>query len=57
MARGLSMAAPMFAAMLLMVLACWMYCIAAALTRARAILLEREAGSAWVRELAHGSSA
>lgn len=50
MSRGLTIATPMAAAMLLMALACWMYCIAAALTRARALLLERERGAMWVRE-------
>lgn len=47
---GLSMAAPMAAAMLLMAAACWMYCIAAALARARTILVERERGALWVRQ-------
>jgi heme exporter protein C len=51
MAKGLTIATPMATAMLLMVFACWMYCIAAALARARAIVLERERGSLWVREL------
>jgi heme exporter protein C len=50
MSRGLTIATPMATAMLLMALACWMYCIAAALTRARALLLERERGSVWVRQ-------
>lgn len=52
MGKGLTIAAPMAEAMLLMVLACWMYCIAAALSRARAIVLERERAALWVRELA-----
>jgi heme exporter protein C len=50
MSKGLSIATPMAAAMLLMAGAAWMYCIAAALTRARALLLERERGALWVRE-------
>jgi len=37
---------------LVMALAFWMYCIAAALTRARAIVLERERGAEWVDALA-----
>jgi len=47
-----SIATPMLAAMLVMTFAFWMYCIAAALTRARAIVLERERDSDWVRALA-----
>jgi heme exporter protein C len=46
-----TMATTMLAGMLLMTLAAWAYCIAASLTRVRAIVLEREAGTAWVREL------
>jgi len=46
-----TIAAPMLAAMLIMALAFWAYCIAAALTRARAIVLERERSSEWVRTL------
>jgi len=34
-----------------MTLAAWAYCIAVSLARARAIILEREAASAWVRHL------
>jgi heme exporter protein C len=45
------MAYTMLAGMLLMTFAAWAYCIAVSLTRVRAIILEREAGSAWVREL------
>ena len=44
-----TMARTMLAAMLVMTLAAWAYCIAVSLTRARAILLEREAGAAWTR--------
>jgi heme exporter protein C len=47
---GSSMAATMLVAMLVMVFAFWMYCIAAVLVRARAILLERERRSAWVQD-------
>jgi heme exporter protein C len=45
------MAMTMLAGMLLMTLAAWAYCIAVSLARARAIILEREAASAWVRHL------
>ena len=44
-----TMARTMLAAMLVMTLAAWSYCIAVSLTRARAIMLEREAGTAWAR--------
>jgi len=37
--------------MLLMALCFWMYSIAAALTRLRAIILEREAQALWVLQL------
>jgi heme exporter protein C len=47
-----TIAAPMLRAMLSMVFAVWIYCIGAALTRARAIVLERERDSDWVRKLA-----
>jgi heme exporter protein C len=43
------MAATMLAGMLVMALAAWCYAIAVSLTRARAIMLEREAGAAWTR--------
>jgi len=46
------MAATMLAGMLVMALAAWAYAIAVALTRVRAIMLEREAGSAWTRLVA-----
>ena len=46
------MAATMLAGMLVMALAAWAYAIATALTRARAIMLEREAGAAWTRLVA-----
>jgi heme exporter protein C len=47
--RAPSMAATMLLGMLLMALAAWMYSIAAALARLRAIILERERDAAWVR--------
>lgn len=47
--RAPSIAAPMLAAMLVMLFAFWAYCIAATLTRARAIVLERERDAEWVR--------
>jgi heme exporter protein C len=46
-----SMAATMLWGMLLMALCFWMYSIAMALTRVRAIILEREAHAEWVRGL------
>ena len=49
------MAATMLAGMLIMTLAAWCYAIAASLTRARAIMLERESGAAWTR-LAAGAA-
>ncbi|MGH8678843.1 MAG: DUF350 domain-containing protein, partial [Burkholderiales bacterium] len=49
--RAPSMAAAMLAGMLVMVLAFWMYSIAASLSRIRAIIVERERNAAWVREL------
>ncbi|HET7158761.1 MAG TPA: heme ABC transporter permease, partial [Burkholderiales bacterium] len=46
-----SMATTMLAGMLLMALACWMYSIAVALVRVRAIILERERRADWVRSV------
>jgi heme exporter protein C len=46
-----SMATTMLTGMLIMSLAYWMYSIAMALTRVRAIILEREAHADWVQEL------
>jgi heme exporter protein C len=46
--RGLTVATPMAVAMLLMVFACWMYCIAVVLVRVRGIILERERYADWV---------
>jgi len=51
LSRSPSMAATMLTAMLLMSLAVWMYAIAVSLLRVRAIILERESGSDWAREL------
>ena len=44
-----TMAATMFAGMILMALAAWMYTIAAALHRVRSIIIEREQGAEWLR--------
>lgn len=49
--RAPTMAQTMLWGMLLMALAFWMYSIAVALTRVRAIILEREAHTEWVKEL------
>ncbi len=46
-----SMAKAMLAGMLLMTLAAWAWCIAAALWRVGAIVLERERGAAWIDAL------
>lgn len=45
------MATTMLAGMLLMALAFWMYSIAVMLMRLRAIILERERNSDWVKDL------
>ncbi len=50
-----SRASPMLLGMLVMALACWAYCIAAALLRVRSIILEREAHTAWVQDLARSA--
>ena len=42
------MASIMLTGMLVMTIACWMYSIAVALVRVRAIIVEREPGSAWL---------
>ena len=44
-----SMAQTMFAGMILMALCFWMYSIAVALMRVRAIIIERERNAEWVR--------
>jgi heme exporter protein C len=49
--KGTSMHVTMFRGMLLMALAFWMYSIGTTLTRARAIILERESRTRWVRAL------
>ena len=49
--RAPSMASIMLTGMLLMVFAFWAYCIAAALQRVRAIILEREKDADWVQQL------
>jgi heme exporter protein C len=49
--KGSSMAETMLLGMLIMALASWMYAIAAALSRVRLIMLEREKNSAWVQEI------
>ena len=49
--QGNKMAATMLAGMLVMALACWMYSIAVALCRVRAIILEREQHAGWVKDI------
>jgi heme exporter protein C len=49
--KGTSMHVAMLWGMLLMAFACWMYSIGASLVRARAIILERERRTNWVRAL------
>ena len=51
MTKAPSMAAIMLVGMLVMALAAWMYAIAAALSRARSIILEREKNSQWVTQM------
>ena len=51
MTKAPSMAKIMLTGMLIMSLAAWMYAIAVSFLRVRAIILERESGSDWVREL------
>ncbi len=46
------MAAVMLTGMLVMTFAAWFYAIAVVLVRARAIIVERERGAAWIGELA-----
>ena len=50
------MASTMLTAMLLMTFACWAYAFALTFTRTRALILERERDTAWVRELAAKTS-
>jgi heme exporter protein C len=47
---GVSMATPMLVGMLVMTLAFWAYCIAAALVRVRLIILAREQHTGWVQK-------
>ncbi|MBI1398455.1 MAG: heme ABC transporter permease [Betaproteobacteria bacterium] len=49
--RAPSMATTMLLGMLVMAIAFWMYSIAAALSRVRSIILERERNSAWIGQL------
>jgi heme exporter protein C len=51
MTKAPSMASIMLVGMLVMALAAWMYAIAAALSRARSIILEREKNSQWVAQM------
>ncbi len=48
---GASMEKVMLAGMLVMALAAWMYSIAVALARVRAIIIERERGAGWIAAL------
>ena len=48
---GTSMHVAMQQALLVMLLACWMYAIAVVLARVRSIILERERNTAWITEL------
>lgn len=54
MSAAPKMASTMLTAMLLMTLAFWAYAFAVAFLRARALVLERESGAAWVQALALG---
>jgi heme exporter protein C len=54
--RAPSMAATMLSAMLIMSLAAWMYAIGASLHRVRSIILERESGADWVRQLGEAAA-
>jgi len=49
-ATGASISSVMLSAMLVMVFAFWSYCIAIVLVRVRALMLERERRSVWVKE-------
>ena len=53
--RAPSMAATMLSGMLVMAIAFWMYSIAVALARVRAIMLEREAHMQWTHELSEAA--
>lgn len=54
--RAPSMAASMLAGMLVMAFAFWMYSVAVALWRVRAIMLEREAHTEWTRKVTEEAS-
>lgn len=54
--QGNKMAVIMLLAMLVMALACWMYSIAVSLCRVRAIILERERHTLWVRDIKEAQS-
>ena len=56
MTKAPSMAQTMLWGMLLMALAFWMYSVAMALKRVRAIILERESHTEWVHQLAEVKS-
>ncbi len=51
LSKAPSIATPMLMGMLVMALAFWMYCIAAALMRVRTIMLERECHTRWARNI------
>lgn len=51
LSKAPSIATPMLMGMLVMALAFWMYCIAAALIRVRTIMLERECHTRWARNI------
>lgn len=53
--RAPSMAATMFAGMMLVALGFWMYAIAVSLARVRCVILERERNAEWIAEYAGGS--
>ena len=54
---GSKMQATMLTAMLVMAFAAWSYAIAVSLWRVRAIILERERGSAWIEDVPEGARA
>jgi heme exporter protein C len=49
------MASIMLTGMLLMTFACWAYAFAVVFMRTRAIIIERERGTAWVASLLTGA--
>ena len=53
--QGVRMATPMLAGLLVMTLAFWAYCIAAALMRVRRIILSRERHAAWAMAQREGA--